>query len=99
LSDFDLWHYVLNYWYLPTSEADRDRFETQLAKRGMSFFEAKPLPHRKYHERIVASWDRIFDFDWAEDEFALPRSSKSIQGTTWEVNLEQVRGHKLFTSR
>jgi hypothetical protein len=34
LSDFSLWHHVLNYWYLPSSEADGDRFESALADHG-----------------------------------------------------------------
>lgn len=99
LSDFDLWHYVLNYWYLPESVAEGDQFEAQLAERGLSFFEAKPLRNRKYHERVVASWDKILDLDWTGDELALPRPAKSIQGTTWEVNMEQVRALTFFRSR
>jgi len=99
LSDFDLWHYVLNYWYLPKSEADGDKFEALLAECGLSFFETKPLPNPEYHERIVASWERIFDLEWTEGELALPRSSKSVQGTTWQVNMDQVKEHTLFRSR
>lgn len=33
LSDFDLWHFVLNYWYLPESEVEGDEFEARLAER------------------------------------------------------------------
>lgn len=99
LSDFELWHYVLNYWYLPKSKAEGDKFEAQLGKQGLSFFKTKPLPNRKYHEKIVASWDKIFDLDWTEDELASPKSEKSIQATIWEVTAEQVNGYKHFESR
>jgi len=99
LSDFDLWHYVLNYWYLPESEAEGEKLEAQLAKRGLSFLETKPLPNREYHERIVGSWDKIFDLDWTEDELALRKSRKSIQATVWEVNADQVRNHRHFKAR
>jgi len=34
LSDFDLWHYVLNYWYLPESEKDGRAFEMKGMTRG-----------------------------------------------------------------
>ena len=27
LSDFELWHYILNYWYLPKSEKSGESFE------------------------------------------------------------------------
>src|SRR5437016_2513700 len=30
LSDFDLWHFPLNYWYLPASEQDDKAFEEEL---------------------------------------------------------------------
>ncbi len=35
LSDFETWHYVLNYWYLAQSEADFDRFEQELKKNNL----------------------------------------------------------------
>ena len=72
LSDFSLWHYVLNYWYLPSSEADGDAFERELARHGFSFYEQKPLPHHRYHAAIVESWDRCLDLDWHEPDIALP---------------------------
>lgn len=33
LSDFELWHFVLNYWYLPSSLQDIGRFEEELKKQ------------------------------------------------------------------
>jgi hypothetical protein len=72
LSDFSLWHYALNYWYLPSSEADGDAFERELARHGFSFYEQKPLPHHRYHAAIVESWDRCLDLDWHEPDIALP---------------------------
>ena len=80
LSDFSLWHYVLNYWYLPSSIADGDAFEAELAGLGLSFFSRKPLPVESHHRRIVSSWDRIFDLDWYESEITEPMEEKSIQG-------------------
>jgi hypothetical protein len=44
LSDFDLWHYVLNYWYLPMSGNEGEVFEAELAAQGLSFFKQKPVP-------------------------------------------------------
>ena len=99
LSDFCLWHYVLNYWYLPSCEADGEMFERELASHGLSFFDQKPLPHAEYHLRIVRSWNRIFDLDWSEPDISQPRKRKSIQATMWEIRWDQVRQHKQFTSR
>ena len=99
LSDFDLWHYVLNYWYLPESEADGEAFEAELERRGLSFFKTKPLPHPEYHEKIVKSWDKIFDLDWTEPDLASPRDQKSIQATVWQLRIDQVRSYTCFISR
>ncbi|MBN2032660.1 MAG: DUF3841 domain-containing protein [Deltaproteobacteria bacterium] len=38
LSDFDLWHYVLNYWHLPKTEQDAEQFEAELSEQGLNFF-------------------------------------------------------------
>ena len=99
LSDFDLWHYVLNYWYLPESESDGEDFEAELATFGLSFFKQKSLPDAEYHNRIVQSWDRIFDLYWFEDDLAEPFPGKSIQATLWELTVDQVRNCKHFRSR
>ena len=32
-SDFEAWHFALNYWYLPKDHADGRRFEAQLRRR------------------------------------------------------------------
>jgi hypothetical protein len=53
LSDFSLWHHVLNYWYLPSSETDGETVESELAAHGLSFFRQKPIPHDIYHRAIV----------------------------------------------
>jgi len=42
LSDFQLWHYALNYWYLPETEEEGERFEAELTQHGLSSFETKP---------------------------------------------------------
>ena len=101
LSDFDLWHYVLNYWYLPESEQDDEDFESALLCRGLSFYKAKPLRNAAFHKRIIESWVRIFDLDWTDREqsIAHPRAKRSIQASFWELRAEQVRHAQLFTAR
>lgn len=98
LSDFDLWHYVVNYWYLPPSVAEGDAFEAALAAVGLEFYRTKPLP-APYHDRIVASWQRIFDLNWSAPEIASPKAEKQIQGVMWEITLAQVRKVQAFVAR
>ncbi|MCX6843448.1 MAG: DUF3841 domain-containing protein [candidate division WOR-3 bacterium] len=101
LSDFDLWHYVLNYWYLPESLKDAEDFEAELSRRGLSFYKTKPLRDRAFHAKITESWSRIFDLDWADRRrcIAHPRARKSIQASLWELRWDQVRDVRFFRAR
>ncbi|MCP3925850.1 MAG: DUF3841 domain-containing protein, partial [Desulfobacterales bacterium] len=64
LSDYDLWHYALNYWYLAETETNSESFEAELEKHGLSFCRERPLPNAKLHDKIKKSWEKIFDIDW-----------------------------------
>jgi len=99
LSDFELWHYVLNYWYLPATKENGEAFEVELSKKGLSFYETKPLPNTNYHKRIVKSWERIFDITCSDELFTWPQNKKSIQASFWELRIENVTHIHVFTSR
>lgn len=103
LSDFDLWHYVLNYWYLPESVSDAEVFERELAgSRIRSRYGWKnPISVRKWRLRIEKSWERIFDLDFADKrrEIAEPRQKKSIQATFWELPFSTIRSVTEFRAR
>ena len=99
LSDVSLWHFGRNYSYLPASEADSERFESELTARRLSFYDQKPLPDHAYHRRIVGSWERIFDLEWCEPDLSEPREQKSIQATLWELTLQQVTECQYFVGR
>jgi hypothetical protein len=94
LSDFELWHFVLNYGYLPENDEDDSRFENILKKKQMSvvrFGHKNPMP-LKYHKMLEKSWERIFDLDWiARNPNFYPNDEhQSIQATLWELNLTDV---------
>jgi hypothetical protein len=99
LSDFRLWHYALNYWYLPKSESDGEKFEATLERHHLSFFKTMPLPEPKFHQAIITSWQRIFDLDWVAKGLSEPKAEKSIQATLWEIRREQVRTVREFIVR
>lgn len=102
LSDFVQWHSALNYWYLSLSQAEDDAFETELASHGIIRTPGGPLSDPVYHQRILDSWQRIFDLDgvgdpdWLGDQ---AQDEKSIQATFWQLSLDQVRAITVFTSR
>lgn len=101
LSDFNLWHFPLNYWYIGESEKDSEAFDAELAGRGLNQYRQKPLlPDPVYHRRIEDSWDRVFDLDWGDwvhDKRG--QSEKCIQATFWRLPLDEVVGVKRFTAR
>lgn len=102
LSDFEQWHFALNYWYSSLSQAEDEAFEAELASRGVVRTQDGPLSDPVYHQRILDSWQHIFDLesvgdpDWVGDA---TRDEKSIQGTFWHLTLDQVRDVTVFTGR
>lgn len=82
LSDFVLWHHVLNSCFLPKSEDDDNAFEKRFAN--------VKIPDAIGHKIIEQSWQRIFDIDWEDPWISFPRKKKSIQATLWEIRLDMV---------
>ena len=104
LSDFELWHYVLNYGYLPKSEDDEAAFEKELTAAGLSVTGCslgQPLRNAEFRQRIEGSWERIFDLTWTDPDHAIvsPTKGRCIQGTMWELRLDDVVDSKEFTAR
>lgn len=88
LSDFDLWHYVLNQWYLP-----------QTAQEATDILEDAAVTVECDRQTREASWQSIFDLDWSLTDISVPRREKSIQATLWQVPLSSVRSAKPFRAR
>jgi hypothetical protein len=89
LSDFDLWHYVLNRGYLGVSEAQIERFEAA----------SEHYSPARYQCLLRHSWERIFDLDWVSPGVASSKAEKAIQATFWELYLEQVHSAREFIAR
>ena len=66
---------------------------------GCSLF--NPLSHSEYREKIEGSWERIFDLTWTDPDHVIVRPTKDrcIQGTMWELRLDEVVDSKEFTAR
>ena len=105
LSDFDLFHYVLNYWYLPENGMDDDTFEKEYTALGYSWNDLRDISIQtkdmeNIRARIRGSWNRIFDLE-REDEnliYGLD-SQKSIQATFWRLSLNQVIKAETFIAK
>lgn len=96
LSDFELWHHVLNGWYLALAEEDSDAFEAALKEARAPIYAPYPEP---FHSRAVESWEHIFDVDRASSEWLGDASERSIQATFWRLDVEQVKSVQAFTAR
>lgn len=96
LSDFNLWHYVLNYWYVPTCEQDSNLFDSVHNPHRYSW---DHLPSPTMHELIVESWERIFDLDWSDDYVTGPPMERSVQATLWRIDGSMIRSAQRFIGR
>lgn len=102
LSDFDLWHFVMNGHYIADNEEDSDAFDASVAKKWRySGYWNADLPPR-HRRRIRASWEKIFDLDSVRDaDWHGPsgRDKATIQATVWSIDIGMVRRVDEFTSR
>lgn len=98
LSDFELWHYVLNYWYLPYSQSDHDAFYKRHPGISLSSW-SKPPPEKHVDEAIHRSWSRVFDLHRCDSYVSGPPSQRSIQATLWELELSWVTAADDFIAR
>ena len=96
LSDFNLWHYVLNYWYVPTCERDNDLFDS---KHNAHRYDWDHPPSPDVHDLIAKSWDRIFDLDWWNEYVTGPPSERPVQATLWRIERSMVRCAQSFVGR
>lgn len=102
LSDFDLWHFALNYWYIGESEEDYDAFDAEVTSRGFDSCVQRPLPDAGLNARIKASWSRVFDLDRADPFYGSDRqrrADKCVQATLWRIELDAVTEATEFTAR
>ena len=97
LSDFDLWHYALNYWYLASSESDAEVFDKHHPNLECTW-SAPPADHQ-IDSAIKRSWHRMFDLDWHDPYVTGRKNEKSIQATLWQLDESWVTTVDEFVAR
>lgn len=98
LSDFDLWHYPLNYWYIADSEQDGKKFDDLLGANGLQYGDIENYPAR-IKQVIENSWHKIFDMDYNSEYASHSFENKSIQATFWNLSIDEVIKVDKFTAR
>ncbi len=93
LSDFDAWHCCLNLCPLCYSEEEESEFDywedIARLKHWDIFFKDNAYTYA-LRDRVIKTWDRVFDI-YAENDYALYTNDyKSIQAVFWQIHQENV---------
>ena len=84
LSDFDVWHIILNYGLISETE-EEDRKQEAL-------FDAMDSEHQAlYRDK---NWERVFDISPLHNDWIT--RGEWIQATFWELQKEDIRSAKFF---
>ncbi len=98
LSDFSLWHHVLNYWQISDNEKESEEFDRLLKFNNIRFIDKeKYTPEIK--RKVEKSWDKILDMDYVPEYSAKPFEKKSIQATFWSLSFDEIVKVEEFTAR
>ena len=87
LCDADLWVYVVNHWYIPTSQADERRFEATFPRHPWTTGASQEYHDEEFQRQVTDSWCRVFDLAWHDraSEITSPPREKTLIGWVWEI--------------
>jgi hypothetical protein len=94
LSDFDLWHFVLNDWWLDTS-VFKDGFTEKEYDQNHEWF--KTLSEEEQRREKERSWEIIFNIEPFDSDWIA--KGQYVQAVFWELKKEYVRKAQFFTAR
>ncbi len=98
LSDFDLWHYVLNYWHIADSEEKCGEFDHLLECQNIAFVDKESYT-LEIRQKIEQSWGKVLDLNYASNYTAYPFDEKSVQATFWTLSVDEVVKVEEFMAR
>lgn len=95
LSDFELWHFVLNDWWLDTGMFEPDFTEEQYDVNHKAF---KALSKEEQQAEKEKSWLNIFEVDTVVDNDFI-RRGVDVQAIFWELRIEWIKKIQYFVHR
>lgn len=103
LSDFDVWHYVLNYFYIPENDSDDDAFSNKHKEAcklnwSVEFENSDPRLLQMLSE-IRESWSKVFELEKAFERGFYAKDFQSIQATLWQITMKQVCKVEYFLAK
>ena len=81
LSDFEIWHFVLNDWYYSSATSEKEWEQDERRFDALSKVEQQRIKEE--------SWQQIFDITLRHGEWT--RNGDVVQGCFWLLRLNQVR--------
>ena len=99
LSDFELWHYVLNLNFLAHSFESEARFNAESIPPPVGSISDWSLVHQQTLRRMKKSWQQIFDLRLLNEFYSVSFSLRSVQATFWELHAADILSVKRFVSR
>jgi len=105
LSDFEVFHCVLNNMYISLSEEDYDLFKEWHESQGIKYGDWKHDTSQdeklqKVKRAIVESWAGVFDLTKEDDNWLYGKNEhKSIQAVFWELREDQVIWAREFIAK
>lgn len=110
ISDFHLWHYVLNYWSINSSKKEEREWDKICKVKAQNFYRNKPLSQPELHQKIEQSWQAIFKIEEKENNFYSTLDIKTqkfldiynekliAQATFWNIKKEDVKKVQMISS-
>ena len=98
LSDFDLWHFVLNYWHIADNEEQELEFN-KLFKTSSVEFTDKENYTLKLKNILESSWNKIFDMNYHSIYTADAFKRKKIQATFWTLKSTEIIKVDFFNAK
>ena len=93
LTDYDAWHFVLNYWLL-SHESEINSFEKQF-----NYYREKPLKDTLGHQTILNSWNTIFDLNKSPEILEYSKEQQQIQATFFELFYTDIEKVHFFNQK
>lgn len=93
LSDFDLWHFPLNNWWL--DDCFYPNYGEEEHDKAHQWF--KTLTKEEQIKEKEKSWEQIFNIEPFENDWIL--RGKYVQAVFWELRIEDIKKVQFFTAR
>ncbi len=92
LSDFQLWHFVLNHLFLAINQEQEDCISALDLRKDKA---SKVILEKK----IIDSWQHIFNWQDIDKDYFGDGLGTSIQAVCWEIQMDWIKSVVLFKSK